>query len=185
MKILNLYYSMTGNTEKVAERIAKTVAELGHDIDTVKVTGKDTKLEILQYEFVFVGSGVYAQLPGQPLMDLYRTLLLDYVKKEEIKPRVVVDLPDWQVGDAIQTNAFLESRPGKKLLDRLRFTATAMCLDDEHCDAQLSADRRAFALVIMGLESMADEEYWRSADGEMDDELIESLLGDSFDDLAE
>ena len=86
MKILNLYYSMTGNTEKVAERIAKTVKELGHDVDTVKIAGKDLQIEVLEYDFVFVGSGVYAQLPGKPLMELYRALLQDYVKKEEIKP---------------------------------------------------------------------------------------------------
>jgi flavorubredoxin len=86
MKVLNLYYSMTGNTEKVAERIAQTVEELGHDVDTVKIAAKDMQLEILEYEFVFVGSGVYAQLPGKPLMEFYRALLQDYVKKEEIKP---------------------------------------------------------------------------------------------------
>ncbi len=86
MKVLNLYYSSTGNTEKVAERIAQTVQELGHDVDTVKVTAKDMQLEILEYEFVFVGSGVYAQLPGKPLMELYRELLQDYVKRGEIKP---------------------------------------------------------------------------------------------------
>ena len=86
MKVLNLYYSMTGNTEKVTERITRTVEELGLDVDTVKITGKDMQLDILEYDFVFVGSGVYAQLPGQPLMELYRGLLQDYVKRGEIKP---------------------------------------------------------------------------------------------------
>ena len=42
MKILNLYFSSTGNTEKVADRITSTVEKLGHQIDTVKVTG-DTR----------------------------------------------------------------------------------------------------------------------------------------------
>jgi flavorubredoxin len=86
MKILNLYYSMTGNTERVAEQIARTLEELGHDVDMVKITSKAMQLEVLAYEFVFVGSGVYAQLPGKPLMELYRALLQDYVKKGELKP---------------------------------------------------------------------------------------------------
>ena len=33
MKILNLYFSSTGNTAKVADRITATVEQLGHQID--------------------------------------------------------------------------------------------------------------------------------------------------------
>ena len=36
MKILNLYFSSTGNTAKVANRITATAEYLGHQIDTVK-----------------------------------------------------------------------------------------------------------------------------------------------------
>jgi multimeric flavodoxin WrbA len=86
MKILNLYYSSTGNTNKVADRIAQTAQELGHEVDTLKITGKDMTVEILDYDFVFVGSGVYGQLPGKPLMELFKTLLHGYVKRGEIKP---------------------------------------------------------------------------------------------------
>ena len=84
MNILNLYFSTTGNTEKVALKIEKTVQDLGHSVNTVKITGKDTEVEILDYEFVFVGSGVYQQLPGKPLMELFRELLQAYVKRGEI-----------------------------------------------------------------------------------------------------
>ena len=47
MNVLNLYYSSTGNTEKIALRIEETVLQLGHKIDTVKITGKDMELDIL------------------------------------------------------------------------------------------------------------------------------------------
>ena len=57
MNVLNLYYSGTGNTEKVALRIAETVQELGNPIDTLKVASKDLDVDILHYDFVFVGSG--------------------------------------------------------------------------------------------------------------------------------
>ncbi|MGQ9723668.1 MAG: flavodoxin family protein [Candidatus Jordarchaeum sp.] len=85
MKVLNLYYSMTGNTEKVAKKIEEAVKELGHEVDTIKVTKKDMEWDILQYEFVFVGSGVYMWLPGKPLQELYMTLLAKYHNTEDIK----------------------------------------------------------------------------------------------------
>jgi len=86
MKILNLYFSSTGNTEKVAKKIDETVRELGHPVDTVKVVSKDMSPDILGYDLIFVGSGVYGQLPGKSLTDLNRALIQDYVKKGEIKP---------------------------------------------------------------------------------------------------
>jgi flavodoxin len=85
MNVLNLYFSSTGNTEKVASRIGETVRELGHRVDTVKIS-PETGLDILQYDFVFVGSGVYSQLPGKPVMEVFRKHLQAYVKQGEIKP---------------------------------------------------------------------------------------------------
>jgi hypothetical protein len=86
MKVLNLYFSATGNTEKVAMRISETVRELGRAVDTLKVTNKDTEIDILNYDFVFAGSGVYAQLPGTPLIELFKELMQKYRKAGEIKP---------------------------------------------------------------------------------------------------
>ena len=85
MNVLNLYFSSTGNTEKVALKIEETVQELGHRVDTIRIAKKDMEIEILDYEFVFVGSGVYRQLPGQPLVELFRSLIPVYVKRGEIK----------------------------------------------------------------------------------------------------
>jgi hypothetical protein len=84
-KVLNLYFSSTGNTEKVAFKIEKTVKALGYDVVTVKVTSGDVAVDILQFDFVFVGSGVYGQLPGKPLIELHRRLLEKYVKEGEVK----------------------------------------------------------------------------------------------------
>jgi flavodoxin len=86
MKVLNLYFSATGNTEKVAMRIEETIRELGYEVDTLKITSKDMELDVLQYDLVFVGSGVYAQLPGVQMMDLFRGLLQKYGSSGEIKP---------------------------------------------------------------------------------------------------
>ena len=86
MNILNLYFSMTGNTEKVALRIEQTVLKLGHSVDTIHVTDKTADLDFLRYDFVFVGSGVYQWLPGKPLMDLLSTSCRQYVAKGEVQP---------------------------------------------------------------------------------------------------
>lgn len=86
MKVLNLYFSSTGNTEKVAKKIDETVKELGHTVDTVKISSKGFSLDLLDYDFIFVGSGVYGQLPGKGYIDLHRELLQKYVKAGEIVP---------------------------------------------------------------------------------------------------
>jgi hypothetical protein len=85
MNVLNLYFTSTGNTEKVAVSIGETAQDLGHKVDTVKITTKDIDIDILGYEFVFVGSGVYALLPGQPLIELFRGLLRKYGRDGEIQ----------------------------------------------------------------------------------------------------
>jgi menaquinone-dependent protoporphyrinogen IX oxidase len=86
MEVLNLYYSATGNTQKVAERIHEAAEALGHRVNTVRVKEKVTDVDILDYDFVFVGSGVYGQFPGKALMDLYREFFRMYRERGEIKP---------------------------------------------------------------------------------------------------
>jgi len=56
-------------------------------VDTVKIGSKEVSLNILDYDFVFVGSGVYGQLPGKGLMELHRELLQNYVKAGDIRGR--------------------------------------------------------------------------------------------------
>ncbi len=84
MKILNLYYSSTGNTEKVAARIAETAANLGHEVDTVKLAGV-ADVDLLPYDLVFLGSGVYQWLPGKPVQEFVAGRLSHYSEAGEIK----------------------------------------------------------------------------------------------------
>jgi hypothetical protein len=86
MNVLNLYFSSTGNTEKVAFKIRDTVRELGHKVETVKVTSGDIDVDVLKYNFVFVGSGVYGQLPGKSMIELHQRLLQKYNEEGEVKP---------------------------------------------------------------------------------------------------
>jgi flavodoxin len=85
MKVLNLYYSTSENTDKVANMIETTVREIGHEVEGVKAY-KDIELDVLKYDFVFIGSGVYSWLPGKPLMDLIEKLRKEYARLGEIKP---------------------------------------------------------------------------------------------------
>ena len=87
MKILNIYYSATGNTEKIANTIEATAVQEGHQVNTVKITKEaNVDIELLDYDFVFVGSGVYQWLPGKPLQELFTKMLWKYFEKGEIRP---------------------------------------------------------------------------------------------------
>jgi hypothetical protein len=85
MKVLNLYFSSTGNTEKVALKIGGTAEELGHKVDTLSISGKDMDIDLLAYDYVFAGSGVYAWLPGRALIDLFERLRMKYAQSGELK----------------------------------------------------------------------------------------------------
>lgn len=93
------------------------------------------------------------------------------------KVEVVLDLPHWTVADCQQLQAFIESNTGKKLISRFAHTATAMCLDPNHFDEQMSSDRRAIALFLQGLKSLADEDYWKYRD----EEYLKQEFAEEFD----
>jgi hypothetical protein len=84
VKIINLYFSSSGNTAKVADRITATVKLLGYPIDTVKITG-DLDVDLLSYDFIFVGSGVYQWLPGKGMQEFMVAKLRDYSANGEVK----------------------------------------------------------------------------------------------------
>ncbi|MBA3035027.1 MAG: flavodoxin [Desulfobacterium sp.] len=85
MNILNIYFSSTGNTVKVANTIGDVLRETNHRVDTMEVT-KDMNLDILPYDFIFMGSGVYEWLPGKPLVDFLTKLRRKYAENGSIKP---------------------------------------------------------------------------------------------------
>ena len=85
MNILNIYFSSTGNTAKVAKTIEQVVRKTDHKVETIKVT-KGMSLDILPYDLVFLGSGVYEWLPGKPLIDLLTKLRRRYAGNGDITP---------------------------------------------------------------------------------------------------
>jgi multimeric flavodoxin WrbA len=67
MKVLNLYSSLTGNTAKVAKTIDDTLRAAKCEVETV-VVSSEAQLNPLDYDLIFVGSGVYASLPDNKMM---------------------------------------------------------------------------------------------------------------------
>ncbi|MBS3731514.1 MAG: hypothetical protein KGY42_01295, partial [Desulfobacterales bacterium] len=57
-KALHINFSATGNTGKIAETISQTLRQEGLDVDPV--AAKDAaNVDLLEYDWIFLGSGVY------------------------------------------------------------------------------------------------------------------------------
>ncbi len=69
----------------MADRITATIKSLGHEFDEVKITG-DIDIDLLGYDVVFIGSGVYQWLPGKAMQEFIVARLGHYSGKGEIKP---------------------------------------------------------------------------------------------------
>lgn len=85
MKVLNLYFSSTGNTKKAAQTITATAESCGCRVDTIRAT-VNAEVNLLEYDLIFIGSGVYEWLPGKPIRALFSKLRQKYVAQREIKP---------------------------------------------------------------------------------------------------
>ena len=85
MKTLVLYDSITGNTEKIADTIYKTLKENRVETDLLRpeMFG-DT--DFFEYDIVFIGSGVIDWLPTENLMTLLRRKLKYYSKEGKVLP---------------------------------------------------------------------------------------------------
>ena len=86
MNILNIYYSSTGNTKRVADIIAETADKEGHPVETIRIKpDMAPDFDLLDYDFVFAGSGVYEWLPGKPVLSLFSKLAKHYRKLGNIE----------------------------------------------------------------------------------------------------
>ena len=72
MRIINVYYSQTGNTEKIARKIDDTLCAMGHEVETLQAA-KGKEIDFLKYDFVFANFVVYELLPGKAILDMLRS----------------------------------------------------------------------------------------------------------------
>ncbi len=68
MNVLSLYGSLNGQTEKVAREIETVVSGAGHTLRTVNLKKDDSVINLLEYDLIFIGSGVYTWLPGKSVL---------------------------------------------------------------------------------------------------------------------
>ena len=87
-----VYYSMCGNTKKVAKAIA---AELGVKAENVK-----TKKGLTKGSFVFLGSGCYANKPGGKLRK--------FIARNDFKERQVALFGTSGEGEGVEVRAMEE-----------------------------------------------------------------------------
>jgi len=84
MKALILYWSGTGNTEKVANTIQSCLAKEKINPEVVKITdGVDT--DFLEYDLVFMGSPSYQFLPPEPVINFVKDRMKYYNERGIIK----------------------------------------------------------------------------------------------------
>ncbi len=84
MKVLIVYDSLSGNTEKVARKIYETSAKL-QPSQIVKVTN-NTDIDLPAHDLVFMGSGVIDWLPTKTMTAFVQRTLKTANKQGQIKP---------------------------------------------------------------------------------------------------
>jgi hypothetical protein len=84
MKILILYWSSTGNTEKVSQRIADTLKKENKSFEIVK-TKRDFSCNIYDYDLVFLGTPVIEFLPHSRILKFIKAELNFHRKKGNVK----------------------------------------------------------------------------------------------------
>ena len=86
MKIaLVIYYSNTGNTEKVANAIRDGLQDASFKVD-LKKTQEAAEIDLFSYDMVCVGSPSIEWQPAKPMADLLKAKLNLYRDQGKIKP---------------------------------------------------------------------------------------------------
>ena len=90
LKSLIIYFSATGNTEKVAHTIQRALTKADVDTKLLKVKEAGAE-ELYDYDLVFLGSPSMEFLPAQPVMDFMKEKMKLHRQRGDIKvcaPRI-------------------------------------------------------------------------------------------------
>jgi flavodoxin len=83
---LIIYWSKTGNTEKVANAIKAGLETAGVQV-TIKKQEEAENLDYFDYDMVCVGSPSYSWHPPEPMANFLKNKFAEYRKAGKIKPR--------------------------------------------------------------------------------------------------
>jgi flavorubredoxin len=92
IRTLLLYWSATGNTEKVAQSIEKALNTEGITPVVKKVAEADEE-EFFQYNLIFLGTPSYSFLPPEPVIKFVKEKMGLHLQRGDIKPGAPV-VPD-------------------------------------------------------------------------------------------
>jgi hypothetical protein len=85
VKTLIVYWSGTGNTEKVAKAIHRGLKREGLK-PTIKMVEEAREEDLYDYDLVFLGSPSHTWMPAQPVLEFIREKRREYAKRGLIKP---------------------------------------------------------------------------------------------------
>lgn len=85
LQSLILYWSATGNTEKVAKAIERGVRAAGTQ-PTVKKVTEASSVELYDYDLVFLGAPSYSFLPPEPVLRYVKEKMKYHRERGDIKP---------------------------------------------------------------------------------------------------
>lgn len=80
-----IYWSGTGNTEKVANAIREGIERVGLKPAIKRIAEAESE-ELLDYDLVCLGSPSHMFLPPEPVLRFIKEKMRDYVKRGFIKP---------------------------------------------------------------------------------------------------
>lgn len=83
-RVLVLYWSRTGNTEKVARAVERGAGQAGVTPVVMQV-GQDGELDLHQYDLVFLGAPSYSFLPPEPVLRFVKDRMDFHRKRGDIK----------------------------------------------------------------------------------------------------
>ncbi|HEY1078753.1 MAG TPA: flavodoxin domain-containing protein [Bdellovibrio sp.] len=80
-KVLVIYASRYGQTEKIANYAAERLRHLGHTADTWNILGNDSR-KVSEYEGVMIGAGIYGNRFPRRLLQVVRDQKHSLIKKQ-------------------------------------------------------------------------------------------------------
>ncbi len=126
-----IYYSMTGNTKKLAQTIAEELGAVAQDVKTTKEPNKDSLL--------FLGSGSYGDKPGKELAE--------FIQRNDFNGRKVVLFgtsasPEGKEIPAMEKALVVK---GAKIVGKFSCRGKWLCFNRKRPDATDLKNARSFA----------------------------------------
>lgn len=84
MKAIVIYWSATGNTEKVANTIRSSLTEDKVNVKVVKMSEADN-IDLYEYDLVLLGCPSYQFLAPEPVQSFVKNKMKQYVERGDIK----------------------------------------------------------------------------------------------------